>query len=48
MGVAVGASEALPFTRPDIVAYAVRYAAGLGGGQLPADDDSKLVQWIDL
>jgi hypothetical protein len=48
MGVAVGASDAMPYSAPEVVAYGVRYAASLGVKHLLEDDGAKLVEWIDL
>ncbi len=48
MGVAAGASDAMPFSMPEVVAYGVQYAASLGAKLLPVDDGAKRVEWIDL
>jgi hypothetical protein len=48
MGIALGATEAVTFDRPDVVSYAVQYAAALGSATLPKTNGSALVDWLAL
>jgi uncharacterized membrane protein len=48
IGMALGATEALTFDKPDVVRYAVQYAAALGSGRLPKTNGTAMVQWFEL
>jgi hypothetical protein len=47
MGIALGATEAMTFDKPDVVSYAVQYAAALGSAKLPkSSNGSAVVDWL--
>jgi hypothetical protein len=48
MGMALGATEAMTFDKPDVVQYAVQYAATLGSRQLPKTNAPAMIQWFEL
>ena len=48
MGMALGATEAMTFDNPDVVRYAVQYAATLASKLLPKTNGSEMVQWFAL